>query len=63
LEIDGTYTLLPVYPVERGICAHRLGGWMDHRGGLKFGRKAKILLVTNIETQNSGTYNKYCTFS
>jgi hypothetical protein len=50
-----TYTLLPMYPVERRLYAHRLGGWMDHRGGQKFEREAKFLLVTSIETQKFST--------
>jgi hypothetical protein len=44
------YTLLTFYPEERRHCAHRLGGWMGHRGGQMFWRKAKFILVTGIET-------------
>ena len=28
-----SFTPLPVYPVERRHCVHRVGGWMGDRGG------------------------------
>ena len=45
-----SFVFLPLCLGENRHCNLRVGGWMSHRGGQKFWRRAKCLVVTRSET-------------
>jgi hypothetical protein len=49
-----SYTLLPLYPVERTAGTYWIEGWMDPRAGLDYVQNGKFLILPGFELRPLG---------